>query len=483
MANSALAATVTENQFADSTPAGVPVVSEAKGANIAIDLSPAFVWKKMEAPPLDFGQPYNPSADHVVSVTDTGAIPDGKTDDTGAFQKTLDSLKDQGGGIAFVPGGTYLLNGTLKIPAGVELRGVSEGAHHTSGLGSVLMVTSGQGQEDGVPFITMNERSGLRGLTIWYPNQDPFNVHPFPWTIRVMGQDVGIRNVDLGNVYKGIDMASADTGGHYVDALTGMTLSRGIVLDRSSKRGVVLNVHFNPHFYVGTHGTGLPGSASFIDGRQLFSAVMHDQDQNNIAFTIGSTKDELWFNDFNYRSNIGMVLTGGFDGEFRGLGLDGAIASLSIEGNQPNPLTFTNTTLDIVPGGNRLGNGNLFIHTENEAHIEFINSLFNSYNFVAPDGAVISNANVSFREACFSASATDGAIQVESGRVDALACTFSHIRGVFKQGFTLQPTDVLDLAVHSGKAFAKGCVGVNSFNTTLAPEDAIANVIAAQQAR
>ena len=63
--------------------------------------------------------------DGVFSVTEFGAVPDGKTDNTAAIQKTIDAAAASGGGTVRVAGGafmTYTLyprsNTRLEIEAG-----------------------------------------------------------------------------------------------------------------------------------------------------------------------------------------------------------------------------------------------------------------------------------------------------------------------------------------------------------------------------
>ena len=45
-----------------------------------------------------------------------GAVADGATDNTAAFQKALDAAGQAGGGIVEVPAGRYRINGTLVDP-------------------------------------------------------------------------------------------------------------------------------------------------------------------------------------------------------------------------------------------------------------------------------------------------------------------------------------------------------------------------------
>ena len=68
-----------------------------------------------------------PGFGKVVNVCDFGAIGDGVTDNTACFQRSLDSLKEEGG-IVIVPAGHYLVKGTLTIPPGVTLEGTFRNA-------------------------------------------------------------------------------------------------------------------------------------------------------------------------------------------------------------------------------------------------------------------------------------------------------------------------------------------------------------------
>ncbi|MFQ3549651.1 MAG: glycosyl hydrolase family 28-related protein, partial [Armatimonadota bacterium] len=59
------------------------------------------------------------------SVLDFGAVADGKTDCTQAFQTALDTARDAGGGVVNVPSGRYRIDGNLVINSHVTLEGSS----------------------------------------------------------------------------------------------------------------------------------------------------------------------------------------------------------------------------------------------------------------------------------------------------------------------------------------------------------------------
>ena len=54
------------------------------------------------------------------------AAGDGKTDDSSAFQRALDQVGSEGGGLVFVPTGRYMIKSHLSVPAGTSLVGVGE---------------------------------------------------------------------------------------------------------------------------------------------------------------------------------------------------------------------------------------------------------------------------------------------------------------------------------------------------------------------
>jgi polygalacturonase len=57
-------------------------------------------------------------------VRQFGAVGDGKTDDTAAFQRALDAAGKAGGGVAYAPRGNYFFAGHLNVPNAVTLAGV-----------------------------------------------------------------------------------------------------------------------------------------------------------------------------------------------------------------------------------------------------------------------------------------------------------------------------------------------------------------------
>ena len=106
--------------------------------------------------------------------------------------------------MVFVPAANYAFYNNLSIPTGVTLHGDWQDWTKTGGplVGATFKVFAGAGQSNGTPFITMNHSTALRGVSIWYPNQNASAITPYPYSMQV-GNDSVVANVALVNSYQG----------------------------------------------------------------------------------------------------------------------------------------------------------------------------------------------------------------------------------------------------------------------------------------
>jgi hypothetical protein len=170
-------------------------------AMICMALVPAVVGRRNSMQP----RPYTPlhtapsglhmgasSAAHAswsVSVFDYGAVGDGVTDDTQAFQKALDFVASNNGGVVLAPPAQYKFDGSLTITNATTLEGSYAAAppshsHKPDTTGTVFLVYGGRGNEDGTPFVTLYASCTLRGVSIMYPEQVGNAAPvPYPWTV------------------------------------------------------------------------------------------------------------------------------------------------------------------------------------------------------------------------------------------------------------------------------------------------------------
>jgi len=239
-----------------------------------------------------------------VDVLAYGAKADGKIDDTAAFQRALDAAGARGG-IVLVPEGAYLIGGSVTVPAGVTLQGVWQAPHNTAlDKGSVIYATGSAGKEDGPPLINLNENSCVKGLTIFYPDQDAGSVKPYPWTIQGKGTNCSVIDVTLSNPYKGIDFGTHWNELHYIRNVYGCPLRLGVYIDKCTDIGRVENVHFNPNAWT---RSGHPSAPSGPKGDALVKYL----NENLVGFLIARTDWEYISNCFVIFPKIGFHFVAG----------------------------------------------------------------------------------------------------------------------------------------------------------------------------
>lgn len=268
----------------------------------------------------------------------------GVVDASAAIQQALDAAGDAGGGTVYLPAGIYRVDSPLEVPTGVELRGSWDVPHHTIGGGTVLFTRYGQGAPEGATaLITLAASSGVRGLSVYYDEQDWNNVKPYAWTIRGEGHGVYAIDTTLINAYQGIDFGTYDTSGHYIDYVAGSPLMEGIYLGGGAEGGIMRNVQFNPHYYGRNNYPNHPSTDADFD------KVWSYQKEHLDAFRIGHVEGETIFNTFVYGSQYGIHFAPESGGApvatVLGHGTDGSKKGVYLEGAGEGGLTFVNTEL------------------------------------------------------------------------------------------------------------------------------------------
>jgi len=303
-----------------------------------------------------------------VDVQQYGCKGDGHTDDTAALQAALEAARGNGT-ICHLPAGNYRLNGSLIVPPGVTLCGVSGGVPHSEHpIGTVLLAFGGQGQAEGEPLITLKPNAVARNLTIHYPEQIPTKIMPYPWSIRADGELCQILDVCLTNPYQAIDLGSKWNELHMVRNVFACPLKIGIYIDQCSDIGRIENVHFNPNIW-----TRMALKPAFLDGDipGLYDYLL----ENLVGFKIGRT-------DWQYISNSFVILPriGFHFGDF-GHGAGNAVITQS--GSDSGQKTFSlGVRVDKTQShaGAQFVNGQFMspveIGSENQGPIKFTNCGF-----------------------------------------------------------------------------------------------------------
>ena len=98
----------------------------------------------------------------------------GKTDISNDLQSVLDSAKTVGG-VVYIPAGLYRMDNPVSVPDNVELRGSSSVASRCqsgNSAGTLILSFYGYGEDD-KPLIALGENSGVSGIRIDYPLNNP----------------------------------------------------------------------------------------------------------------------------------------------------------------------------------------------------------------------------------------------------------------------------------------------------------------------
>lgn len=187
------------------------------------------------------------------ALTDFGIVGDGITDVTAALQEALVVIANVGGGSLFLPSGFYKVGGNLTIPAGVTLRG--DWKKPQPGLpitGTVLMAYAGRDNASAPSFITLTGSGGVNGIAVWYPEQLPTDIRPYPITFG-NGGAATIENITLVNSWFGFSSYREGTAGRpFVRNIYGTPLKTGIEFDCIADIGRIESVHFSPAYWAGS---------------------------------------------------------------------------------------------------------------------------------------------------------------------------------------------------------------------------------------
>lgn len=398
------------------------IENNSKLANVEINNGDEYVFAPIaENIITNIKVPPRPASDKVLKVDlprATGFNNDRPTEDVSArLQAALNRMKAAGGGTVYLPAGRYLVNNPVKVPSGVELRGTWDVQHHTQSGGTAIFTTydGGAAGEKGPSLIQIEAGAGVRGFTIAQLNlaTEGFSVEnprKTPFLIQGQGPKVYVINITAGGGDKGIDLASYNTSGHYVDYFAGILARAGIWVGGGAEGGFIRNMQLNPHY-----GSRLPKGGQGYPETSLTRFVQ----SNCSALKFADIKDQTIFNNFVYGSFYGIhflkdAITGKNPREMIviGHGSDGCSFSLFVEDADKgtriiaiNSELVNTRTAEPVRSYVLVGND---INTNN-VHPDAQLTLYNSAFWGSPVvGAIINSGTVRFQQANFQRSGAPG---------------------------------------------------------------------------
>ena len=283
-------------------------------------------------------------------------------DNSAALQDVLNLAGNEGGGVVFLPPGHYKFHQPLTIPSGVELKGSVDVPSLPTGPGSVMEIYAGKDDENGTPFITMEQGSGIRGLVMNYPEQEVQlltepelnggDVYHYSYTIRG-NSDVYIVNIAFRATYQGIDLFTNKCDNHFVDYPAGHVFKSGIHVGGSSDGGHIYNAQFNQIAYGAGGETKFGAWPNSPDNLQADKvkyqnefAMAYAYCWNNLNFmVVENCSNQVLFNNFDFGSNRGFTLGEGANGICLGQGIDQGMNSFYINGVGTEGFNFINTQI------------------------------------------------------------------------------------------------------------------------------------------
>lgn len=378
---------------------------------LSVTLAAVFCSGCVSMGPKGFTRSYQGS----YNATKFGVRADGKTDVTAALQKAIDMASEKGGGTVYLPPGRYLVGGSIAVKAGVTVKGSAEAPASITPLTStVILATGGRDDESAPALFEMGNAATVAGLTVWYPDQKPRNIHPYPWTFHLAGFDTTVENVTLINSYNGIKTGPEGHVRHRIRSVVGCVLRRGLFVDGCTDIGRVENVQWHCHWW--------SDPATGGEWEPVFQYMI----ANLEAFIFGRTDWEYATNNFVFPAKVGwhFVKTekGACNGHFTANGADACETAVLVDEIQYMGLLFTGCQFVAFTGTDPV---EVRVSETCAGNVRFTNCAF--WGPAMSNAVVKGNGYVGFSDCFFSSDKKDGwpLLKIESGRVQINNCSFT----------------------------------------------------------
>ncbi len=258
-----------------------------------------------------------PNSKNIYYASDYGVVADGTmagggTDNTEALQHALNAAGANGGGYVVLDGGFYFVKNRLVVPNGVHLIGNAvSNRHFTERKESTTLITAyGKNKEKtDNGFITLKDNSALRGLCVFYPDQDCVNVVKYSPTVSVVGNNAQINKTTFVGGYINFYVTGENA---LISYARGLGLNAGFIAEGINS-GRFEYMFFSINDWMKTWDNEVPNAPP--EG-------WHARYPNfeNDTFVFENCKNVTLYHSFSYAQGTGLRLEGNIE-NFHGIGV------------------------------------------------------------------------------------------------------------------------------------------------------------------
>jgi hypothetical protein len=211
-------------------------------------------------------------ATQVATAAPYKADPKGVQDATAAIQQALTDCHTPGGGVVWLPAGTYKVTSSIYVPPHCTLRGDWRDPDVGVGeYGTVILAAVPSGDATAPGLFRVSGSAGVNGLTVYYPNQSATTPTPYPFTFEILGTLISgagfmmasVERVTLLDSYLGISTGvHTDHELHTIRDVKGSVLMTGLYLQDCSDISRTENVTFNSSYWASLSASVAPTKPS-----------------------------------------------------------------------------------------------------------------------------------------------------------------------------------------------------------------------------
>ena len=231
--------------------------------------------------------------DVFVISADVGAVPyladrTGQRDMADVIQQALNDVAAIGGGVVYLPAGTYRLTKQIKVPSYVSLRGDYVDPDKGDMSTGTVLVLDGEGTHKNYSSVLISETSAIEGLTFYYDKQNVKSPVEYSPTVELSGSMITIKDCNFVNSWYAIYGGARAKGMMTLENVKGTALWRGMDNDQSADICVTTDLYFSPTYWAGA------GAAFGAPKEEDIRRVMAQNE--SIGFTLGDCDRDTYEN-------------------------------------------------------------------------------------------------------------------------------------------------------------------------------------------